>query len=645
MRREIKLIILVFVLVVGPAIALSFLAARVLESWQIVLQKRMSGEAGRVLDEAVSVWDQELASLRSIPDTSGLSSKAIGSWVAHAAGLTARHSWLEGVFVFQAGAKLFYPAGESTAPVFESNPSGLEVASLLNQGGVCLARGDTNAAIKWLEKAGGVQERNSESRIPHSVGATVRDPDEGFFYDLIALRRLAEIGEVQGRNSYVAEIREIVLKRVLARYDELVPLQRELMIQWIEERSEGPPGLQAQWRERMRARTQGVEEGMGLAGSIRLIEPTLPEAGWAAMSLKADRFLVTKIGVGKGGALILALKFNEAGLIGFLNHLFAGLTSKTEIRIQCERVGIQKAAGSSLASRQLSAPLEMISLMALPADIPAFVANARLQTWLYRGSGVLLIISVAAGVWLVWREAVSEIQLARERSDFVATVSHDLRTPLSSMRMLAESLYMGNVPDVAKQKKFLGAIIKESDRLSRLTDRALYFIRYGQGALRYQFTEGDLGEVVREAVRVNGEWLMANGEKSGGGPPRIEVDIPPDFPHVKFDAGAIEQVVHNLLDNAVKYSRRDDNTPIHVQLSIEDGGIVLSVQDHGIGMTPEEIRQIMRPYVRGKSAARQNTRGIGLGLALCQHIVQAHGGRIQIESELGKGSKFSVILP
>jgi len=145
---------------------------------------------------------------------------------------------------------------------------------------------------------------------------------------------------------------------------------------------------------------------------------------------------------------------------------------------------------------------------------------------------------------------------------------------------------------------------------------------------------------------VNGKWLMVK-EKEAGEKEQIliEFDFPPDFPPVRFDAGAMEQVVYNLLDNAVKYSRRDGAVQIEVRLAMEAGTIILSVHDHGAGMTPEEVRQILKPYARGKNAGRQNARGIGLGLALCQHVVQAHGGRIQIQSELGKGSQFSVVLP
>jgi signal transduction histidine kinase len=126
---------------------------------------------------------------------------------------------------------------------------------------------------------------------------------------------------------------------------------------------------------------------------------------------------------------------------------------------------------------------------------------------------------------------------------------------------------------------------------------------------------------------------------------RFKLEISTDLPPARFDAGAMEQVVFNLLDNAVKYSSKTEPLRIEVGLVMEAGKFVLSIKDYGVGMDLEEVGRVLKPYARGKNAGRQNARGIGLGLALCRHIVEAHGGRIQIQSELGKGSKFSVVLP
>ena len=666
MRREIKLIIWVFILVVGPAIALSFLAARVLESWQLVLQKRMAGEAGHVLDEAAMVWDRELGLLR---EKSCQLSATLPPSCARVADLSIQNPWLSGVYIVKFGSELLYPTAESHISEFASSGGDTEGGRCLVLGGIELGKGNTNAAIEWFEQVGAV--RNSGAKFgDQNVGEEdgARDPEEGFFLDLVALKKLAEIYEGLGEDARLAEIRAKALERLLSRYDVLVPLQRESLIAWMSE-GMGNGGwfaankkdgktirlLLSQWRERMRGRLLGQDERAAWVNGISMMGPNVSDSGWVTMRLKQANLLVTKSGQLQGATLLVAWEYNELNLLEHLNALFSVAASNTEVRVSCQARNERKV-GPILASRQLTSPFEAISLVATPQNIPAFMANVRLQTWLYRGGGALLLISVVAGVWLVWREAASEIRQARERSSFAAAVSHDLRTPLSSMRMLAESLYLGNVTDEVKRKKFLGAIIRESDRLGRLTERALYFIRYGQGALRYQFTEGDFGGVVREAVetfavgvadlKVNGQWVMGNTEEIGGKKKVIiGMEVPGTLPLLQFDAGAMEQVVYNLLDNAVKYSHRDNPGNIRVSVVVEEGKMVLAVEDQGIGMTPAEMRQVLKPYARGGGAKHQNDRGLGLGLALCQHVVQAHGGRIQIRSELGKGTEFKVILP
>jgi signal transduction histidine kinase len=141
--------------------------------------------------------------------------------------------------------------------------------------------------------------------------------------------------------------------------------------------------------------------------------------------------------------------------------------------------------------------------------------------------------------------------------------------------------------------------------------------------------------------------------------PVIGLAFDEELPLVCFDSGAMEQVMFNLLDNAVKYSSPETGVRIEVSLTARArrlgrlfrgakaaaSEVVLSVKDNGVGMTPDEVRRVMKPYARGRGAAKQNARGLGLGLALCHHVIQAHRGRIEIQSEPGKGTAFSVVLP
>lgn len=698
MRQEVKLIILVFVLVVAPAIAVSFFAGRVLGSWQIVLQKRMETDAVRIVEQAVAAWEKELGLIGesvSVPSASP-GPQAFPRLVFR--------PWMDGVFIFQSGAGLIYPPREPDASSSEPAEPSLALSKvavstnaeveiqdgrrLLQRPGLdpalgaqtrlrlaraFLSRGETGKALECLGKVAAMDAG------PHGDALFPRDPDEGFYYDLVALKRMAELlGSSQDRARAVKTTSELI-HRVLARYDDLVPLQRELLVEWIEteirnnrtgigdqKADESDARLLEQWRERMRGRRLPDDDRTKLIQGIQAFVSRADSETWIRARV-ADRDLLlfpSKPSRSQAGSpsRSLAVQFDESRLIPYLNTLFTGITTNTGIRISCRREAAARPESSAvgdvlLAARRLPVPLGSLIVEAYPGDPRAFIANTRLQTRLYRWGGLLLLVSVGAGVWLIWRQAAGEIRQARERSDFAATVSHDLRTPLASMRMLAESLYMGNVGDETKKKKFLGAIIKESDRLSRLTDRALYFIRYGQGALRYQFTEGDLGELVKDVVETFAVSSGCRVQRLGDGrqPPEvgdpddnqsvIRLSLAPGLPPVRFDGGAIEQVVFNLLDNALKYSDKDKGGRIEVVLSQAGRFVMLSVKDEGVGMTPEDVRRVVKPYARGSDATRHHAKGVGLGLALCHHVVRAHGGRIGIESALGRGSRFSVTLP
>jgi signal transduction histidine kinase len=231
--------------------------------------------------------------------------------------------------------------------------------------------------------------------------------------------------------------------------------------------------------------------------------------------------------------------------------------------------------------------------------------------------------------------------------------------------MLAESLHLGRIEDAEKRKRFLEIILKESDRLSRLTDRALYFIQYGQGALRYRMTEGDIAALVKDVVETfatgiegkvrelrpgDGGQTAAAGPVEGAGEEQgtaaewgIDLTLSHDVSPVKFDAGAMEQVIFNLLDNAVKYSRNRRRVEVRVMPDARGRHVVVSVRDFGVGIDPKDMRRIFNAYHRGKGSA--NTVGLGLGLALCRDIVKAHQGRIEVESAVDEGSTFRVTLP
>ncbi|MCK5850101.1 MAG: HAMP domain-containing histidine kinase [Kiritimatiellae bacterium] len=292
-----------------------------------------------------------------------------------------------------------------------------------------------------------------------------------------------------------------------------------------------------------------------------------------------------------------------------------------------------------LASGNLFTPFNSVRIVAVAQDpeelrrMGAF--HARLYVW-----GVLLLaIGIIVGAGFVLREAVSEIKLAGAKSDFAIGVSHDLRTPVASMKVLAESLYLDHVPDKDKQKKFLGMIVKECDRLSQLIERVLFLVRFGQDALIYRPVNLDVGDLVTAAV---------SAFNTRGGM-NVDVKIDPDLPSVMVDKSAMTQVVLNLLDNAEKYGKgkaeEGSAKEIEIMVSVDGRMVEVVVRDHGRGIEKRELKKIFKKFYRAPGAYDGNTSGVGLGLAMCKRIVVAHGGRIEVESEVGVGTMFSVSLP
>lgn len=327
-----------------------------------------------------------------------------------------------------------------------------------------------------------------------------------------------------------------------------------------------------------------------------------------------------------------------------------------------EADGGPRTSGGSrapLARGRLQVPLDAIEVVAFPASGRAGAAQQRRMLQLTAWGVLLLVGAIIIGVWVVLGAAQREVRLARSRSDFVIGVSHDLRTPVASMKMLAESLAQGRVSGEAKEKQFLGLMVRECERLSQLVERVLFFVRFGQNALVFQPVPVDPGLLVRDAVRTfNARFQMAapGGEPPSKGREAAALTGASDerLGMVRVDAGAMTQVLLNLLDNAWKYSRDGEGGRIEVTVSREGpprpvlpgrGWIAIAVRDRGIGIPPRECKRIFDRFYRGPSTVDSNVSGVGLGLAFCRHVVNAHGGRMTVDSTPGEGSTFTVYLP
>jgi two-component system, OmpR family, phosphate regulon sensor histidine kinase PhoR len=265
------------------------------------------------------------------------------------------------------------------------------------------------------------------------------------------------------------------------------------------------------------------------------------------------------------------------------------------------------------------------------APPPGLSPRARL---LLAGAGLMVLVVISSG-HAILRAVSREMRVARLQTDFVAAVSHEFRTPLTTIRQLSEMLAQSRVSSSERRQQFYEALLNESDRLQRLVEGLLDFGRMEAGKLAFRLEPLDLRSLVREVTASVGR----------DAPPgyRIEVDEPDEVPRVCADRDAIGHAVRNLLDNAIKYS--PEQRTIRVSVATVGDRVSISVRDRGLGIPLAEQREIFEKFVRGAGSAARNIAGTGVGLAMARQIVEAHRGTIAVESAPGEGSTFTIDLP
>ena len=253
------------------------------------------------------------------------------------------------------------------------------------------------------------------------------------------------------------------------------------------------------------------------------------------------------------------------------------------------------------------------------------------------GLSLGMTLLIAAGLIMALRAASREMKLSQMKTDFVANVSHELRTPLASIRVFSEMLKLGRVNSLDKAREFGSYIESQSRRLTQIINNILDFSRIESGRKSYQFIFTDLRAVLAEALEVCELRLQQSGH-------RVRIDTPDrPLPPVSIDYDAMLVALTNLLDNAVKYSKGAE--VIALRLGERDGFAAITVKDYGIGVAREDQERIFEKFYRVSTGMVHDVKGAGLGLSIVKHIVEAHRGKITVESELGRGSAFTIHLP
>ncbi|HZA51198.1 MAG TPA: ATP-binding protein, partial [Myxococcaceae bacterium] len=394
-----------------------------------------------------------------------------------------------------------------------------------------------------------------------------------------------------------------------------------------------------------------------LAEALEAIAPQLrniPIGGEAVLSsnLAGGSYLLV---ARRRGAEIAGAELSEEALSSLIAELAREIVPATEpVRFELRRIkresseglmgklvsGMVEARQSALepilADRVLPQPLQDYRVVAVAlGEDPVAQASTRNRV-VYTVLLVTFYLTLALGVVLTARALYREAQLSHLKTDFVSLVSHELRTPLTSIRMFIETLLLGRVTDPQQTREVLGVLAKETERLSELIDRVLDWSRIESGRKWYERSSVAVADVVNAS-------LAAFRAQTLDAKVTLRTELPADLPSLEVDPDAIAGAVLNLLQNAFKYT--GDDKQIAVRARAARRAVVIEVEDNGVGIPPRDRKRIFERFYRVDNLLTRRTAGSGLGLAIARRIVEAHGGKIHVRSEFGKGSCFSIQLP
>ncbi len=379
---------------------------------------------------------------------------------------------------------------------------------------------------------------------------------------------------------------------------------------------------------------------------VTLLEPMLPSS--KALPAPGNR-LETHVRVGDmgdcdfvsircgegDGAVHLAL--NRSQFLEEVTRLCA------EVDLPVEGLSVGRPGGGSGEAQEISS-------LTLPAPFTnlemRYISVAGLLPEGFRGFGVLtlatftwavivLVLTIVLGVLFTVRSVLREMRTARLKSDFVSFITHELKTPLTAIRTLTETMLAGRIDTPEENQFCIQMISTESERLSKLVEQVLEYSKIERQEKQFRFTSCDMEDVVREAVRLFEDHNRAN-------PPDIEVNSVQHISKIKMDRAAMIELLLNLLSNAAKYSLREKKIVINLRESIDD--ICVDVVDRGIGIRKRDQKKIFEKFFRADDYLTREIEGTGLGLAFARYIAKVHNGEIRVTSQISSGSTFTLQL-
>lgn len=262
------------------------------------------------------------------------------------------------------------------------------------------------------------------------------------------------------------------------------------------------------------------------------------------------------------------------------------------------------------------------------------VMNVRKSYYFWTILTVLVLLTF--GTVLVVRTITHEMEVLRIKSDFVSSVSHEFKTPITSIKVLIERLQQGKVKNSNIKKEYYSIISKDADKLSSMVRNILDFSKVEEGRKEFVFQESDVAQLVKDEIENFKKYKIYTGI-------RIDLQIFPDIPRIYVDKESFSLALVNLLDNAFKFSLERKEILVEVKRDAEN--VMVDVKDKGVGIPSGEMDKIFDKFYQGKNTAQQSIGGTGLGLALVKHTVEAHHGKVLVESKVGQGSTFSLVFP